>query len=475
MAWKSILPRERSILPFGLAAGGAILASVGVAAWAIFSDHGAAAPSAGTGGLISFGVLVAAASLAISLGYRHLRGRVLAMAALREAVLASRSPSATADELALPEGGGELARAWNDLVRSRLPARGADGPEASAASPRDDASSPATQACAALWLGVIVADGQLRPVFANQAAAMLLGVEREALLGCSLGELLDLGPLFDNGVLRRATMEIERGPSPGGTLLRVSVRGTDQPDRSVVLVEDVTQQQAAEQARANFVAQATHELRTPLTNMRLYAETALGEDCDQAMLGTCLNVINQEVRRLERVVADMLSVSEMEAGALSIQEGEARLDQLFEELRGEFEPQAQAQGVALSFELPAKLPVVRGDRDKLLQACHNVLGNAIKYTPSGGSVTLVADWGESGLSIAVRDTGEGIDPGDTERIFDRFYRADKARASDTQGTGLGLTLAKEILLCHDGTIEVDSQPGKGSVFTLSLPPARLVA
>jgi len=165
----------------------------------------------------------------------------------------------------------------------------------------------------------------------------------------------------------------------------------------------------------------------------------------------------------------------MEAGALSIQEGDARLDQLFDELRQEFEPQAQAKSVKLKFTLPPKLPVVKGDRDKLLQAYHNVLGNAIKYTPEGGEVTVGADWGEDGLAVTVRDTGVGIAEDDRQRIFDRFYRSDDVRASGTQGTGLGLTLAKEIMLCHEGAIDVDSTPGKGSLFTMSLPGTRLVA
>ncbi|MFI4881979.1 MAG: sensor histidine kinase, partial [Phycisphaerales bacterium JB064] len=334
----------------------------------------------------------------------------------------------------------------------------------------------ALSVCSALWQGVLVVGPSLDVRYANPAAAMLLGIDAAKLRGKTITDVVEIGPLRDETTgLRRGSIEIDRPIGEGMANLRLSVRSGREGDGYVVVIEDVTQLQAAEEARANFIAHATHELRTPLTNMRLYAETALGDDCDDAMLGTCLNVINQEVRRLERVVSDMLSVSEMEAGALSISEGEARLDQLFEELKQEFEHQAQAKNITLKFTLPPKLPVIKGDRDKLLQAYHNVLGNAIKYTPEGGEVTLSADIGDQGLAVTVRDTGVGISDQDRQKIFERFYRTDDVRASGTQGTGLGLTLAKEIMLCHEGAIDVDSTPGKGSVFTLSLPNTRLVA
>ncbi len=478
MGWRLLQPRERTILGFGLASVGIVSCVIGAFIWLYLNALGTPLPPQTW---IELAAVPAGAGLALVLALRWVRKRMLSMAALREAVLASENSKAMPRELELADRFGREAKAWNALLgRLTGEARDTDDPaHAGAGSTAADARL-ALSVCSALWQGVLVVGPGLDIRYANPAAAMLLGVDGSTLMGQPLTGVLDITPLLDNPTsqnpsLRRGTIEIDRPIGDASTHLRLSVRGGRDSDGTVVVIEDVTQLHAAEEARANFIAHATHELRTPLTNMRLYAETALGDDCDEAMLGTCLNVINQEVRRLERVVSDMLSVSEMEAGALSIQEGEARLDQLFEELKQEFEHQAQAKGVKLKFTLPPKLPVIKGDRDKLLQAYHNVLGNAVKYTPQGGEVTLSADWGDQGLAVMVRDTGVGIPEADRQRIFERFYRTDEVRASGTQGTGLGLTLAKEIMLCHDGNIDVDSQPGKGSVFTLSLPCGRLVA
>ncbi|MEO1007649.1 MAG: ATP-binding protein [Planctomycetota bacterium] len=469
--------RERALAPFGLATVGLLMLVTAAHGWLVVR----AGSTTGLPVIVEFGLLVALSATASALAYRWLRKRLLAMAALREAVLASVERKAAPEELRIGQRFGAEAAAWNALLE-RLEAPAAEPASASPGVPipsSGDASLTGA-VCAALWQGVLVVDAELRVCFANEAAAMLLNADPSKLAGADIADHLELDGLLGTSEggrreLRRSSVEVDRSLGDTRACLRVSVRACELPGHSVLVVEDVTQLNAAEDARANFVAHATHELRTPLTNMRLYAETAISDECDEAMLGTCLNVINQEVRRLERVVSDMLSVSEMEAGALSIQEGEARSDQLFEELRGEFVPQATAKSVDLRFKLPPKLPVIRGDRDKLLQACHNVLGNAIKYTPEGGEVDVVVDSGVDGMTIEVRDTGAGISAQDRDRIFERFYRADDARSSGTQGTGLGLTLAKEIMLCHEGSISVDSEVGKGSVFTLSIPSGRLVA
>lgn len=467
-------PRGRTILGFGLATAGVLALVIGAYAWLLVDANDAQLT---TTQWMEVAAPIGGAILLFWLAFRWMQRRTMAMAALREAVLASENRKQTTDALRLADRFGKEAAVWNALLDRLGPGSQAEGPNSAGAGAGTGSEERlALAVCSALWQGVVVVGQGMEVEYANPAAAMLLGTDLSSLTGKAITEAIDISPLHQaSGGLRRGTIEIERKTSTTPTRLRVSVRSGREAEGYVLVIEDVTQQVAAEEARANFIAHATHELRTPLTNMRLYAETALSDECDEAMLGTCLNVINQEVRRLERVVSDMLSVSEMEAGALSISEGEARLDQLFEELQLEFESQAKAKDIKLRFTLPPKLPVVKGDRDKLLQAFHNVLGNAIKYTPEGGEVTFGADWGDDGLAITVRDTGVGIGDDDRQRIFDRFYRTDDVRASGTQGTGLGLTLAKEILLCHEGAIDVDSTPGKGSLFTMSLPSTRLVA
>jgi len=142
---------------------------------------------------------------------------------------------------------------------------------------------------------------------------------------------------------------------------------------------------------------------------------------------------------------------------------------LFEDLRNDYEPQAAEKKVTLVFNLPPKLPVINGDRDKILVAMHNLVGNALKYTPAGGTVTVDVQADGKQLSFAVRDSGIGIRAEDAERIFERFYRAKDPRVEKVTGTGLGLTLAREVVRLHGGEITVDSELDKGSTFTMTLP------
>jgi signal transduction histidine kinase len=237
----------------------------------------------------------------------------------------------------------------------------------------------------------------------------------------------------------------------------------------VVVVEDVTQQRVADESRNAFVAQATHELRTPLTNIRLYVETMLEDPEDGAVRSKCVNVINTESRRLERIVGDMLSVSEIEAGSLKLRPGEVRLDAFFEELEADYRAQAGDKEIALKFDLPPKLPVLEGDRDKLMLALHNLVGNALKYTPAGGAVTVKVTEEGGWLSVAVTDTGIGIKAEEQELVFERFYRAKDKRIGGITGSGIGLSLARDVTRLHGGEIAVRSEIDKGSTFTLRVP------
>ena len=194
---------------------------------------------------------------------------------------------------------------------------------------------------------------------------------------------------------------------------------------ALLTLEDMTQQRLADEARNSFVAQATHELRTPLTNMRLCIESALDDPSPEVGgVGKCLNMLNGEVRRLERMVGEMLSVAEIESGSLKMRSDDVRLDALFEGLRKEVEPMAAEKNIVLRFDLPPKLPVIQADRDKLVLATHNLIGNAIKYTPAGGSVTISIRADGSRMTVDVTDSGIGIRPEEQEQIFDRFYRAE---------------------------------------------------
>jgi signal transduction histidine kinase len=315
----------------------------------------------------------------------------------------------------------------------------------------------------------------------NGAAASFLRTKRDIAIGTDVRTLIEqrdvlesLESIVTGGVRRKVTLEVQREGEQGTGVLRFSIRPVRREDSAAAMIsiDDITQQKVAEESRNAFVAHATHELRTPLTNIRLYLETAMEEgENDPAVRGKALNVINQEARRLERIVGEMLSVSEIEAGSLRIKRDDVRLDVLFDDLRTEYQPQAQDKSITLVFNLPPKLPVINGDRDKILVAMHNLVGNALKYTPIGGSVTIDVQTDAKQLAFAVRDSGIGISADDAERIFERFYRAKDPRVEKITGTGLGLTLAREVVRLHGGEITVDSELNKGSTFTITLPVA----
>ncbi len=330
--------------------------------------------------------------------------------------------------------------------------------------------------------GLLLVDERHSIKYANGAAAAFLHADRKQLAGADIGKFLQVANVVEavrgvasGSVRRRISIDVEgaeSGGQGGNGVLRFSIRPVRREDSAsaMVIIEDITQQRAAEEARHNFVAQATHELRTPLTNIRLYVETAIDEgENDPATRAKCLNVINGETRRLERIVGEMLSVAEIEAGSFTAHFDDVRLDALFAELVEDFREPARDKKIALNFKLPPKFPIFTGDRDKVVLAIHNLIGNALKYTPSGGQVTVSVEVDATQVRVAVQDTGIGISEQEQDRVFERFYRAKDPRVERITGTGLGLTLAREVARLHGGDVTVDSQLDKGSTFTVSLP------
>ncbi len=427
------------------------------------------------------GVIGAAGMVALLLVYRRMRARFRAIGAIGEALRALAGGETAEAALVISPTFGAEAEAWNRMLAERASERR----EALAArvrepgGPRADLSGELAQACDAMWQGLVLIDEHLRVRYANGAAAAFLGVKRDQLVDAEVAPALGDARLIDvvrdiaaGRIRRRETVEIQRGADRGGGILRFSVRPVRREDSAaaIILIEDVTQQRVADEARNSFVAHATHELRTPLTNIRLYVERALEEgEKDATVRASCLNVINRESRRLERIVGDMLSVSEIEAGSLKLRVNDVRVDAVFEELRDEFAAQAQEKKIKLTFALPPKWPLVQGDRDKIVLALHNLVGNAIKYTPEGGEVTVKVEEEGGRLVVDVTDTGIGIGEGETELIFEKFYRAKDERLAGITGSGLGLTLAREVVRLHGGDIAVRSQLNKGSTFTVTLP------
>ncbi len=426
-------------------------------------------------------VAVAGATLIlIVLLYRPVKSRVEPFALIREALLSVQRGEADPEALKVSDALGPEARVWNQLVdqqERREQQQLLDHALESAAS-HGVGSGSFGLIGDALWHGVVLVGEDMGISYANGAAAVLLKSSREAMVSTDATELFDddvvsaLRDVTRGGDSRRRVVESDPTSEGCDESLRFSIRAVrdDRGKTALVVIEDITQQRVAEQTRRNFVAQVAHELRTPLTNISLNVEAAVDDGEEDAELrGRCLNVINQETQRLAQLVNDMLSVSEVEAGSMSLRHDDIRLDAVFADLEADFKQQAEEKQVKLIFDMPPKFPVIQGDRDKLAISLHNLLGNAIKYSSTGGEVTVAMLTENGKLSVAFKDKGIGIDKEELEKVFDRFYRAKDSRVSEITGTGLGLPIAREIVRRHGGDIDASSSLNQGSTFTLNLP------
>ena len=246
---------------------------------------------------------------------------------------------------------------------------------------------------------------------------------------------------------------------------------------ALLLLEDVTQQRAADRARDLFVAQASHELRAPLNNIQLHAERAidLGTTPGAEAAGEraeCLNHVNGEVLRLSRLIDEVLSVSQIKAGSMGASRDDVAWGTLVERVVGEHEAAAAKRGQTLTLDAEPNLPVLPGDREKLSMLLHNLVGNAVKYGRRGGKTLVTAVAEESTLVVRVTDDGPGVAADEREKIFEPFFRGtyDAGAEDAPEGTGLGLPLAAEVAKLHEGTLTVEAGPGGvGTSFVLTLP------
>jgi heavy metal sensor kinase len=217
-----------------------------------------------------------------------------------------------------------------------------------------------------------------------------------------------------------------------------------------------------------FVADASHELRTPLAIIRGEADVALSEDREKAEYRDALVIIQDEAKRVSRIVDDMMALARADAGQRQLLIEEFYLNDLVEECCKAVAVLTVAKGVSLS-AVPMPDISFRGDHDLLRRMLLNLLDNAIKYTPAGGSVSVAVECEKACVRIIVSDTGIGIAAAHAEHVFDRFYRVDRARSRADGGTGLGLAIAKWVAEAHNGSIELSSRPGHGSTFTVLIP------
>lgn len=224
-----------------------------------------------------------------------------------------------------------------------------------------------------------------------------------------------------------------------------------------------------EQLRRNMIADIAHELRTPLSNLKGYLEALndgiIKPDSDS------IRSLDEEANLLSRLVNDLQELSLAEAGELKLDCEIQNITRILKQAVAARQTQAAAKGVSLSADLPRKLPRVNIDAHRISQVLLNLIDNAITHTPGGGTIKISAGKHDNWLKINVVDTGEGIPAKDMPNVFERFYRVDKSRTRSTGGAGLGLAIAKSLVEAHGGNIEVQSQEGKGSRFSVRLPVA----
>ena len=325
------------------------------------------------------------------------------------------------------------------------------------------------RAVQALPDGVVILDGANHIEWFNRTAATQLQLDSRIDLGQGIGNLIR-EPEFiahlegaNEGPVRIARQEQRLALS-----LQLISFGQSQ---RILLSRDVTQAERVETMRRDFVANVSHELRTPLTVLVGFLETLQNLRLDAQRQRDYLVMMQEQSTRMQRIIDDLLTLSALDAAPPASSEARIAVRPMIERLKRDAEGLSAGRhtiGISVAGESD-----LLGVESELASAFGNLVSNAIRYTPAGGAVTLA--WREShdGARFSVEDTGIGIEPEHIPRLTERFYRVDRSRSRETGGTGLGLAIAKRALARHDATLEIESQPGKGSRFSARFPARRL--
>lgn len=237
----------------------------------------------------------------------------------------------------------------------------------------------------------------------------------------------------------------------------------------VAVFHDITDIKRLEKIRSDFVANVSHELRTPITVIKGYAETVLDTLAErEGQTARFVGIIHRHADRLAALVNDLLALSELESKQFALQPVPVPVTAAVEQACALLEPKAEAKGIRIRRDFPLPLPKVLANLPRIEQVLINLIDNAVKYSPEGGTITVSGCVEGELVKVSVTDRGAGIPPKDLPRIFERFYRVDEARSRDEGGTGLGLAIVKHIVQLHGGTVAVESVPGKGSTFSFTL-------
>jgi two-component system phosphate regulon sensor histidine kinase PhoR len=326
--------------------------------------------------------------------------------------------------------------------------------------------------------GVMLLDSQGRVLLANQSLEQLFGIHTD-IRGQTLMESIRLHELA--ALVERLKTE-QQGLSaeielPGAAPRHFEVNAASVLDRegrpqgAIVVFHDLTRIRQLENTRREFVANVSHELRTPLSLITGCVETLLdGAKDNPAVAEKFLRTIERHSHRLSNLIEDLLTISRLESGGIKLQLEDIALREFTGKLLEEMQVRAAERNTTLLNEVPAGLRA-RADLDRLQQVFVNLVENAIKYGRAAGRMTVTGRARPDGqVELCVSDDGPGIPEEAKERVFERFYRADRARSRETGGTGLGLSIVKHIVQSHGGEVWVESEPGHGAKFFFTLPP-----
>jgi two-component system phosphate regulon sensor histidine kinase PhoR len=327
--------------------------------------------------------------------------------------------------------------------------------------------------------GVVAVDAEERVLHLNRAAQALCEAAGGGWRGEKVWKVLRVPAVLAalESVLRNnRTAEAEvRIPRSGGdqvveTICAPLLDAQGSVIGAVAVLHDVSRLRQLEGVRREFVANASHELKTPITVIQGIVETLLDDnEMDAAVRTRFLGSLGEQSRRMQSLVEDMLALSRAESRDTGFEMAPLDLCEVAQESHRALAPAAEGKQLALTLALPVEPVMVNGDRRALALAVDNLLDNAIKYTPEGGSIRLAVTAAPGLARLEVQDTGVGIASEHLAHLFERFYRVDKARSRELGGTGLGLSIVKHTVSGHGGDVRVSSQPGVGSTFTVELP------
>lgn len=321
--------------------------------------------------------------------------------------------------------------------------------------------------------GIVAFDQTGEMIHSNSAAKELSGIE-DGITFTQFASALKFDLTLEQLNYLDRNRVVERQSEIGNRIIRVLFAPyADEAEKNggtVVVMQDITEQTKLDMARREFVANVSHELRTPITTIKSYAETILDMADEDTPQTNFIRVIEQEADRMTRIVTDLLTLSKLDNSAKAAMDKKVfNLSELVGSVVDKLKINANNLGLTISFKKEGDTSNFFGDKDRMEQVITNIVSNAVKYTPSGGNVEVVCSAKYTEAVVRVTDNGIGIPEKDLPRIFERFYRVDKARSRESGGTGLGLAIAKELVEMHGGRIDIRSREGKGTSVIISLP------